>query len=76
MSPNPIEDHRQLGLRIYRLAHGCSFKVIMDTFGVSQSLATETFNNVIKCLVLTLYDEFVCSPITEADWSNECKGFI
>ena len=76
MSPNPIEDHRQLGLTIYRLAHGCSFKVIMDIFGVSQSLATETFNNVIKCLVLTLYDEFVCSPRTEPDWSNECKGFI
>ena len=54
MSQNPIEDHRQLGLTIYRLGHGCSFKVIMDIFGVSQSLAAETFNNVIKCLVLTL----------------------
>ena len=74
MVPNPIEDHRQLGLTIYRLVHGCSFKVIMDIFGVSQSLATETFN-VIKW-VLTLYDEFVCLPRTEADWANKCKGFI
>ena len=23
MIPNPIEDHRQLGLTIYRLAHSC-----------------------------------------------------
>ena len=74
MVPNPIEDHRQLGLTIYRLVHGCSFKVIMDIFGVSQSLATETFN-VIKW-VLTLYDEFVCLPRAEADWANKCKGFI
>ena len=76
MVPNPIEDHLQLGLTIYRLAHGCSFKFIMDIFGVSQSLATETFNNVIKCMVLTLYYEFVCLPRTEADWANECKRFI
>ena len=76
MVPNPIENHRQLGLTIYRLAHGYSFKVIMDIFGVSQSLATETFNNVIKCMVLTLFDEIVCFPRTEADWANECKGFI
>ena len=76
MVPNPIEDHPQLGLTIYRLAHGCSFIVIMDIFGVSPSLATETFNNVIKWMVLTLYDESVCLPRTEADWTNECKGFI
>ena len=67
MVPNPIEDHRQLGLTIYRLTHGYSFKVIMDIFGVSQSLATETFNNVIKCMALTIHDEFVCLPRTEAD---------
>ena len=76
MVPNPIEDHRQLSLTIYRLARGCSFKVIIDIFGASQSLAIERFNNVIKCMVLTLYDEFVCLPKTEGDWANECKGFI
>ena len=27
------KDHPQLGLTIYRLAHGCSFIVIMDIFG-------------------------------------------
>ena len=48
----------------------------MDIFGVSKSLATEIFNNVIKCMVLTLYREFVCLPRTEEDWVNEWKGFI
>ena len=76
MVSNPIKDLRQLGLTIYRLAHSYSFKVIMDIFGVSQFLATETFNNVIKCMVLTLYDKFVCLPRTEADRENVCKGFI
>ena len=76
MVTNPIEDHRQLGLTICRLVHGCWFKVMMNIFGVSQSLATETFNNIIKCMVLTLYDEIACFPRTEADWANECKGFI
>ena len=35
MVPNPIETHRQLGLTIYRMAHGCSFKVLQHIFGVS-----------------------------------------
>ena len=58
MVANPIEDHRQLNLTIYRMALGSSFKFIMDMFGVSQSFATEAFNNVINYVVLTLYDHF------------------
>ena len=27
-------------------------------------------------MVVTLYDKFVCLPITEPYWANECKGFI
>ena len=76
MVPNLIEDHHQLVLTIYRLVHGSWFKVIMDIFRVPQSLAREAFNNVIKCRVVTVYDKFVCLPITEAYWANECKGFI
>ena len=68
MVPNPIETHRQLGLTIYWMAHGCSFKVIKDIFGVSQSLARETFNKVIKVMVSTLYNEFVCLPVSEEEW--------
>ena len=32
--------------------------------------------NVIKCIVFTLYDDFVYLPRTEGDWANECSGFI
>ena len=53
-----------------------SFKVIMEIVGVSQSLATGTFNNAIICTVLTPCDEFVCLTRSEADWAKECKGFI
>ena len=37
MVSNPTELHRQLALTIYRMAHGCSFKVLKYIFGVSQS---------------------------------------
>ena len=76
MVPNPIEDHRQLALTLYRMAHGCSFTVLKYLFGVSQSLATATFNKVIRVLVYCLYNEFVGLPSSEDEWVNECKSFI
>ena len=51
MVPNPIVPHRHLALTIYRMAHGCSFKVVKYIFGVSHSLATQTFNQVIRVLI-------------------------
>lgn len=48
MVPNPIEPDRLLGLTIYRLAHGCTFPVVRDIFTISKSLATKTFNHVIR----------------------------
>ena len=57
--PNPIEPDRQLGLTLYRLAHGCSFVVMSDLFGVSKSLATKTFNHVVRELVVHLYNDYV-----------------
>ena len=56
---NPIEPYRQLALTIYRMAHGCSFKVLKYIFGVSQSLATQTFNKAIRVLISSFNDEFV-----------------
>ena len=34
LAPEPIEPNRQLGLTIYKLAHGCTFTVIDDVFGI------------------------------------------
>ena len=76
MFPNPMVPHRQLALTIYRMTHGCSFKVIKYIFGVSQSLATQTFNKVIRVLISSLYDEFIKLPSSEEDRVQECKSFI
>ena len=39
--PEPIEPKKQLGLTVYKLAHGCTFRVIGDVLGISGSLATQ-----------------------------------
>ena len=36
--PKPIEPHKQVGLTIYKLVHVCTFTVIGDGFGISESL--------------------------------------
>ena len=38
LNQDPIEPHRQLGLTLYRLGHGCSYTVIEDLFGISITL--------------------------------------
>lgn len=73
MVPNPIEDQSQLGLTIYRFTLGCSFKVIVGMFKVSQSLAAETFI-LLNANVMLLSNELVCLSRTEIDWANECEG--
>ena len=73
---NPIEPHRQLALTIYRMVHGCSFEVFKYIFGVQQSLATQTFNNIIRVLTSSLYDEFIKLTSSEEKWVQECKSFI
>ena len=59
MIPFPIEAHRQLGLTLYRLAHGVSYSTLADLFGVSMSLAERTFNQVVKIFARELYDVYL-----------------
>ena len=42
----------------------------------SDSLVTETFNHVVRELVVNLFDEYVKMPSTDQEWINEIKGFI
>ena len=58
------------------MAHGCSFQVLDDVFGVSRSLASETFNIVIRVLVAKVFDLVVVLPQTEDEWKVELKAFI
>ena len=74
--PFPIEPHRQLALTLYRLGHGCTFAVISDLFGVSVSLAIQTFNEIIRLMISEMFDEYVFLPRNENEWIEECKGFL
>ena len=58
------------------MAYGCSFKVLKYIFGLSQSLANQTFNKVIRVLISSLYDESIKFPSSEEEWVQECKSFI
>ena len=65
MIPFPIEVDRQLGLTLYRLAHGVSYSTFADLFGVSMTLAERTFNQVVKIFARELYDVDIKLPATE-----------
>ena len=72
----PTTPEQQLGLTLYRLAHGCSFSTVADLFGVSISLAGQTFNKVFRVLVAQMYDIFVLLPQNQAEWETELKNFL
>ena len=71
LNANPTPDRQ---LTLYHLAHGTSFSTVGDLFGVSISMATKTFNDIIRILVATMYDEYV--KMSNADWENQLQGFI
>ena len=73
LCPNPTTPATQLGLTLYRLAHGTSHLTNGALFGVSEELACVTFNNVCKDLVTHMYDEYVKLP---DDWEVELRGFL
>ena len=74
--PEPIEPIIQLALTIFKLAYVCTFMVTGDVFGISESLATQTINHVVRELVVSLFDEYVKMHSIEQDRINEIKGFI
>ena len=51
MVPFSIEPHRQLGITLYRCAHGCTVSTVADLFGVSMSLAEQVFASVLRELI-------------------------
>ena len=60
---------------MYRLGHGVSYSTLSELFGVSISLASETFNKVCRVLVAASYDQYVTLPKTDEEWESEAKGF-
>ena len=74
--PEPIEPNRQLGLTIYKLAHSCIFTFIDNILWISESLPTQTFNHVVRQLVVNLFHEYVKMPSIEREWINENKASL
>ena len=73
---NPIDPEKQLALTLYRLAHGCSCIVISNLFGISKSLAVQTFNKVMRELVMNMYNDDIKLPNSDEEWKDELTGFI
>ena len=76
LNQHPVSVNRQLGLTLYRLGHGASFKILSQLFGVSISLASVTFNKVCCVLVATLYSRYVKLSRADEEWEAELKGFL
>ena len=76
LSPEPISVDRLLGLTLYRVGHGVCYSTLSQLFGVSISLASETFNKVCRVLVAASYDQYVMLLKTDEEWDSEVKGFI
>ena len=76
LKPFSTTPEQQLGLTLYRLAHGCSFSTVAGFFRVSISLAEQTFNKVAPVLVARMCDTFVVSSKNQAEWETELKNFI
>ena len=72
----PVSPERQLGMTLYRLAHGCSFITAGDLFGIVPCTACKIFNEVICLIVLVFYDEYVTLPHTEQEWEAELTVFL
>ena len=76
MNPESINVDRQLGLTMYRLGHGVSYSTLSQLFGVSISMASETFNKVCRVRVAASYDQYVMLPKKNEEWESEGKAFI
>ena len=66
----------QLGLTIYRLAHGVSFTTLEDLFGESESNCCTVFNSTFRMLVSTFYDRYVYLPRTNKEWRQNFADLL
>ena len=62
MKPTPTPPEPLLALMLYRLAYGCSFPTVGSLFGVSEFLASITFNKAVRIPIVTMYDDYVKLP--------------
>ena len=73
--PGPTSPDRQLAASLYRLAHGVTYTVLENVFGISKELGYVFFNMVTRLIVAYFYDECVKLPETDEQWEVEVRGF-
>ena len=84
MRPTSAPPETRLALTLYNLAHGCSFPTVGVLFGVSQSLASFTFNKVFfvfwslqqSCAYSGRYDDYVKLLSSSDEWETQLRRFI
>ena len=76
LKPEPTTPDRQLALTLYRLAHGVTYTVLEDVFGISKESGCMFFNKVIRLIVAYIYDEYVKLPETDDEWEAEDRDLL
>ena len=73
--PEPTSPDRQLAASLYRLAHGVTYTVLEDVFGILKELGCVFFNKtihpIVSCLLL-----WCMLPEIDEQWEVEVRGFI
>ena len=72
----PTSPDRQLAATLYRLAHGVTYTVLEDIFGISKEAGCKFFNKTVRLIITHFYDEYVKLPETDEEREAEMRGFI
>ena len=74
--PEPASPDRQLAASLYKLAHGETYTVLEDVFGILKQSGCLFFNKVILLIIAYFFDEYVKLPETDKQWEVEVPQFI
>ena len=74
--PEPTSPDRQLAASLYRLAHGVTYTVLEDVFGILKESGCVFFSKVIRVIVAYFYDKYAKLPETDEQWEVEVRVFI
>ena len=75
-APEPTSPDGQLVASLYRLAHGVTYTILEDFFGILKESGCVFFNKVIRLIVAYFYDEYVKLPETNEQCEVKVCGFI
>ena len=74
--PEPTSPDTQLVASLYKLAHGVTYTVLEDVFGILKESGCLFFNKVIRLIIAYFFDKYVKLPETDKQWEVEVPQFI